>query len=161
MRPYGFTGLVEGSNYYADESTGTVGVGGIVAIAPTNTQVSPVLTGIAISSTQLLIQKGRRYYLTTASFAGGSTADSQAFVCGFRPEMIVMTDVALDPYSSFGHDGIVEEGKILNDPTVAVLAKMASSHAEAGADVVAPSDMMDGRIGKIRSALDKKGYKDI
>jgi len=76
------------------------------------------------------------------------------------PEMIVMTDVALDPYSSFGHDGIVEEGKILNDPTVAVLAKMASSHAEAGADVVAPSDMMDGRVLAIRKQLESAQFHD-
>ena len=62
------------------------------------------------------------------------------------PEMVVMTDVALDPYSSHGHDGIVVNGQIVNDPTVEVLAKMALSHAQAGADIVAPSDMMDGRV---------------
>ena len=71
------------------------------------------------------------------------------------PDMIVMTDVALDPYSSFGHDGIVEEGKVLNDPTVAVLAEMALSHAQAGADVVAPIDMMDGRVLSIRQELEE------
>ncbi len=76
------------------------------------------------------------------------------------PDMIVMTDVALDPYSSFGHDGIVEEGKVLNDPTVAVLAEMALSHAQAGADVVAPSDMMDGRVLSIRQQLEKANYYD-
>ena len=70
------------------------------------------------------------------------------------PEMIVMTDVALDPYSSFGHDCIVEKGNVLNDPTVAVLSKMALSHAQAGADVVAPSDMMDGRVLAIRKELE-------
>src|SRR5690554_2512601 len=74
------------------------------------------------------------------------------------PEMIVMTDVALDPYSSFGHDGIVEEGKIVNDPTVKVLAQMSLSHVEAGADFVAPSDMMDGRIRAIRELLEKEGH---
>jgi porphobilinogen synthase len=73
------------------------------------------------------------------------------------PEMVVMTDVALDPYSSFGHDGIVDEGKIVNDATVEVLAEMSVTHAEAGADFVAPSDMMDGRIGAIRKALEKNG----
>lgn len=73
------------------------------------------------------------------------------------PEMLVMTDVALDPYSSYGHDGIVENGQIVNDPTVAVLAKMSVSHAMAGADFVAPSDMMDGRIGAIRQALEEAG----
>lgn len=73
------------------------------------------------------------------------------------PEMVVMTDVALDPYSSYGHDGIVENGQIVNDPTVEVLAKMSVSHAVAGADFVAPSDMMDGRIGAIRHALEEAG----
>lgn len=76
------------------------------------------------------------------------------------PEMLVMTDVALDPYSSYGHDGIVEEGVILNDESVEVLAQMAVSHAEAGADFVAPSDMMDGRIAAMREALEKAGYKN-
>ena len=73
-------------------------------------------------------------------------------------EMYVMTDVALDPYSSFGHDGIVENGEIVNDPTVEALTKMSISHAEAGADMVAPSDMMDGRIGAIREGLEKNGF---
>ncbi len=76
------------------------------------------------------------------------------------PEMLVMTDVALDPYSSFGHDGIVEDGKILNDETSEVLAEMSVSHALAGADFVAPSDMMDGRILTIREALEDEGYID-
>lgn len=77
------------------------------------------------------------------------------------PDMLVMTDVALDPYSSFGHDGIVEEGIILNDETSELLAEMAVSHAEAGADFVAPSDMMDGRIGVIREALEDEGMIDV
>ena len=76
------------------------------------------------------------------------------------PGMIVMTDVALDPYSSLGHDGIVEEGKVLNDPTIAVLSEMALSHAQAGADVVAPSDMMDGRVLSIRKQLEEANYHD-
>jgi len=76
------------------------------------------------------------------------------------PDMLVMTDVALDPYSSYGHDGIVEDQKILNDETVEVLAEMALSHAEAGEDFVAPSDMMDGRILSIREALEEAGYTD-
>jgi len=74
------------------------------------------------------------------------------------PEMLVMTDVALDPFSSYGHDGIVENGEIVNDATVEVLAQMSVSHAQAGADFVAPSDMMDGRIGAIREALEHNGY---
>ncbi|MFH5883250.1 porphobilinogen synthase [Halalkalibaculum sp. DA3122] len=75
------------------------------------------------------------------------------------PDMLVMTDIALDPYSSYGHDGIVEEGEILNDESVEVLAEIAVSHARAGADYVAPSDMMDGRIGAMRDALDDDGFK--
>jgi porphobilinogen synthase len=74
------------------------------------------------------------------------------------PEMVVMTDVALDPYSSYGHDGIVENQQIVNDKTVEVLAKMSVSHARAGADFMAPSDMMDGRIKAIREALEKAGF---
>ncbi|WP_010518837.1 porphobilinogen synthase [Croceivirga radicis] len=76
------------------------------------------------------------------------------------PEMYVMTDVAMDPYSSYGHDGIVAEGKILNDETTDILAQMSVSHAQAGADMVAPSDMMDGRILAIREALEDEGFTD-
>ena len=74
------------------------------------------------------------------------------------PEMVIMTDVALDPYSRYGHDGIVRDGQILNDESAELLAKMSVSHAEAGADFVAPSDMMDGRILLIRDALENAGY---
>ena len=74
------------------------------------------------------------------------------------PDMVIMTDVALDPYSSFGHDGIVDQGAIVNDATVDVLAQMALSHAQAGADFVAPSDMMDGRILAIRSLLEAENF---
>lgn len=74
------------------------------------------------------------------------------------PEMVIMTDVALDPFSSYGHDGIVENGKIINDATVEVLARMSLSHAEAGADIIAPSDMMDGRIAAIRIALEENNF---
>jgi porphobilinogen synthase len=77
------------------------------------------------------------------------------------PGMLVITDVALDPYSNDGHDGLVKDGKILNDETLPLLAGMAVAQAEAGADVVAPSDMMDGRIEVIRSALDEAGFKDV
>lgn len=77
------------------------------------------------------------------------------------PEMIVMTDVALDPYSSFGHDGIVEDNEIINDATVSVLAKMSLSHAKAGADFVAPSDMMDGRISAIRETLEANKFYNV
>jgi porphobilinogen synthase len=74
------------------------------------------------------------------------------------PGMVVMTDVALDPFSSYGHDGIVENNEIINDATVEVLAAMSVSHAQAGADFVAPSDMMDGRIGAIRKALEENNF---
>jgi porphobilinogen synthase len=74
------------------------------------------------------------------------------------PDMLVMTDVALDPYSIYGHDGIVQEGKIANDETIGVLAEMSLSHAQAGADFIAPSDMMDGRILTIREALEDQGF---
>ena len=77
------------------------------------------------------------------------------------PDMLVMTDVALDPFSSYGHDGIVENGEIVNDATVEVLAQMSVSHAEAGADFVAPSDMMDGRIAAIRQALEQSNYSKV
>ena len=77
------------------------------------------------------------------------------------PELVVMTDVALDPYSIDGHDGILEEGEILNDETVGILCKQAVSQAEAGADIIAPSDMMDGRIGALRGALDLAGYQKV
>ncbi|RAJ87833.1 porphobilinogen synthase [Chitinophaga dinghuensis] len=77
------------------------------------------------------------------------------------PEMVVMTDVALDPYSSYGHDGIVEGTEILNDATVEVLARMSLSHAQAGADFVAPSDMMDGRILAIRNILEENGFDKV
>lgn len=95
---------------------------------------------------------------TEALNSDGLMQRSIRLIKSICPEMIVMTDVALDPYSSFGHDGIVEEGKILNDATTAVLAKMALSHAQAGADIVAPSDMMDGRIGTIRTSLEKHHF---
>lgn len=77
------------------------------------------------------------------------------------PEACIVTDVAMDPYSSDGHDGIVENGIILNDETLVVLGKMALAHAEAGADIIAPSDMMDGRIGYIRQLLDENGFAHV
>lgn len=77
------------------------------------------------------------------------------------PEMVIMSDVALDPYSSFGHDGIVENGEIVNDSTVDALVKMGLSHAEAGVDFLAPSDMMDGRIFELRKALEQNGYTKV
>ena len=77
------------------------------------------------------------------------------------PEIAVMTDVALDPYNIHGHDGFVIDGAIVNDATVEALVKQALSQAEAGADIIGPSDMMDGRIGAIRSALEAQGHQDV
>jgi porphobilinogen synthase len=77
------------------------------------------------------------------------------------PEIAVMTDVALDPYNSNGHDGLVRDGVILNDESVEALVRMALAQAEAGADILGPSDMMDGRIGAIRRALEAAGHKDV
>jgi len=77
------------------------------------------------------------------------------------PEACVITDVAMDPYSSDGHDGIVENGEILNDETLEILGRMSLAHAEAGADIIAPSDMMDGRVGYIRNVLDDNGFTNV
>lgn len=82
-------------------------------------------------------------------------------VKGRFPEACVITDVAMDPYSSDGHDGLVENGEILNDETLEILGKMALAHARAGADIIAPSDMMDGRIGYIRRLLDAEGFTNV
>ena len=77
------------------------------------------------------------------------------------PESVIMTDVAMDPYSIDGHDGLVKNGQILNDETLSILAKMAIVQAEAGADIIGPSDMMDGRVGFIREALDDAGFTNV
>lgn len=77
------------------------------------------------------------------------------------PELIVITDICLCEYTSHGHCGVVKDGKILNDPTLELLSKEALSHANCGADIVAPSDMMDGRVGAIRTTLDKNGFADL
>jgi len=77
------------------------------------------------------------------------------------PKLVVITDVALDPYNSDGHDGLVEDGEILNDASIEILCKQALCHAEAGADIVSPSDMMDGRVGAIRATLDANDYANV
>jgi porphobilinogen synthase len=77
------------------------------------------------------------------------------------PEIVLMSDVAMDPYSSDGHDGLVQNGKILNDETLPILGKMAIAQAQAGVDIIGPSDMMDGRVGFIRNILDQKGYSEV
>ena len=101
---------------------------------------------------------------STASFSYDSKSfylDAIAKVKDFMPEMLIFSDVAMDPYSSDGHDGIVKEGKILNDETLEILGKMALSQAKAGADFISPSDMMDGRVGYIRKTLDTNGFSDV
>lgn len=77
------------------------------------------------------------------------------------PELVIMTDVAMDPYSSDGHDGLVENGKILNDATLEILGNMSLAQAKAGADILGPSDMMDGRVGYIRKHLDSHGFSEV
>lgn len=77
------------------------------------------------------------------------------------PDIVLMTDVAMDPYSSDGHDGIVEDGKIINDKTLEILGKMSIAQAQAGADIIGPSDMMDGRVGFIRNELDNNNFQDV
>jgi porphobilinogen synthase len=99
---------------------------------------------------------------------GTSAYDPHGIVqCAIRaikqhvPDLLVMTDVCIDEYTSHGHCGVVKDGRILNDQTLECLREMARTHAEAGADVVAPSDMMDGRVGAIRDELDRHGYTEI
>lgn len=98
---------------------------------------------------------------TTASY---SYAEENFYLHAIRkikerfPEVVLMSDVAMDPYSSDGHDGLVENGKILNDETLKILAKMSVAQAQAGIDIIGPSDMMDGRVGYIREELDLNGY---
>ena len=77
------------------------------------------------------------------------------------PQILLMSDVAMDPYSSDGHDGLVKDGKIINDDTLPILARMSVAQAQAGIDIIGPSDMMDGRVGYIRGALDHAGYTDV
>ena len=95
---------------------------------------------------------------TEALNPSGLMQESIRYIKEQAPDLLVMTDVALDPYSSYGHDGIVADNEIVNDPTNEILSQMAVSHADAGADFIAPSDMMDGRIGEIRKSLDAKGF---
>jgi porphobilinogen synthase len=99
--------------------------------------------------------------------ASYSYADDNFYLNSIRtikeefPEISLMSDVAMDPYSSDGHDGFVQNGKILNDETLPILAKMSIAQAQAGIDILGPSDMMDGRVGFIREALDAEGYTDV
>lgn len=98
--------------------------------------------------------------------ASYSYADDNFYLKAIRtlketfPEIVIMSDVAMDPYSSDGHDGLVRDGEILNDETLPILGKMSLAQAQAGVDIIGPSDMMDGRVGFIRNILDKEGYTD-
>ncbi|MEO8766481.1 MAG: porphobilinogen synthase [Ginsengibacter sp.] len=119
------------------------------------------LWGMGIRSVLLFVKAADDVKDNTGKEAWNSGGLMQRSIKAIKnavPEMVVMTDVALDPYSSYGHDGIVENGEIVNDPTVEALIKMSLSHAQAGADFVAPSDMMDGRIGAIREALEHNNF---
>ncbi len=100
-------------------------------------------------------------YATESYREGTFYLDALKAVKDNFPELALMTDVAMDPYSSDGHDGLVENGKILNDETLDILAKMAVAQARAGADILGPSDMMDGRVGYIRQALDAEGFTNV
>ena len=99
--------------------------------------------------------------------ASYSYADDNFYLHAFRklketfPEIVLMSDVALDPYSSDGHDGLVENGQILNDETLPILNRMAVAQAQAGVDIIGPSDMMDGRVGSIRETLDINGFTNV
>ena len=100
-------------------------------------------------------------YATESHRQGNIYLESINAIKNAFPEICIMSDVAMDPYSADGHDGIVENGQILNDESLEVLAKMAVAQAEAGADIVGQSDMMDGRIGYIREELDDKGFINV
>ncbi len=108
------------------------------------------------------IEESLKDKYATESYRDGSLyLRAIAAVKNHFPEACIVTDVAMDPYSSDGHDGIVENGEILNDETLEVLGKMALAHAQSGADIIAPSDMMDGRIGYIRELLDHNGFTNV
>lgn len=122
------------------------------------------LYSIGIKSVLLFIKCKDEYKDNTGKEAWNKDGLMQRSIRAIKdavPEIYVMTDVALDPYSSYGHDGIVDNGEIVNDPTVDALVKMSVSHAEAGVDMVAPSDMMDGRIGAIREGLEENGFTKV
>ncbi len=123
-----------------------------------------VVTGLGIGAIALfpLIPDAQKDNAGTESYnPQGLIPQTVRAIKQVFPDLLVITDIALDPYSSMGHDGIVANGEILNDETVAVLVKQALAHAAAGADMVAPSDMMDGRIGAIRQALDAEGWVNV
>jgi porphobilinogen synthase len=100
-------------------------------------------------------------YATLSYQAGNLYLEAIHQVKAKYPEVVLMTDVAMDPYSSDGHDGLVENGEILNDETLEILGKMALAQAQAGADILGPSDMMDGRVGYLREVLDDEGFTKV
>ena len=119
------------------------------------------LHGLGIRSVLLFVKAADALKDNTGKEAWNADGLMQRAIAAIKqavPDMYIMTDVALDPYSIHGHDGIVEDGQIVNDPTVDALVKMAISHAAAGADMVAPSDMMDGRIAAIRKGLEENNF---
>ena len=119
------------------------------------------LYGVGIRSVLLFVKAADALKDNTGKEAWNANGLMQRAIATIKqavPDMYIMTDVALDPYSIHGHDGVVEDGQIVNDPTVDALVKMAISHAAAGADMVAPSDMMDGRIAAIRKGLEENNF---
>ncbi|TBH76378.1 porphobilinogen synthase [Aquirufa nivalisilvae] len=108
------------------------------------------------------IPESKKDSMATESYKKGNIYTESIYEISKRfPEISLLTDVAMDPYSSDGHDGIVKDGQILNDETLPVLAKMAIAQAQAGSKLIGPSDMMDGRVGYLRQALDEAGYSQV
>ncbi|MCZ2473101.1 porphobilinogen synthase [Aquirufa ecclesiirivi] len=108
------------------------------------------------------IPESKKDSMATESYKKGNIYTESIYEISQRfPEISLLTDVAMDPYSSDGHDGIVKDGQILNDETLPVLAKMAIAQAQAGSKLIGPSDMMDGRVGYLRQALDDAGYSQV
>ncbi|CAM4178036.1 porphobilinogen synthase [Cytophagaceae bacterium 50C-KIRBA] len=108
------------------------------------------------------IPESKKDSMATESYKKGNIYIESIYEISKRfPEISLLTDVAMDPYSSDGHDGIVKDGQILNDETLPVLAKMAIAQAQAGSKLIGPSDMMDGRVGYLRQALDEAGYSQV
>jgi porphobilinogen synthase len=121
------------------------------------------LFGMGIKSILLFVKAKDELKDNTGKEAWNKNGLMQRSIAAIKeavPEMVVMTDVALDPYSIYGHDGIVKDGAIINDETVDALVKMSLSHAKAGADFVAPSDMMDGRVAAIRKAFEENNFSN-
>jgi len=114
----------------------------------------------AVALFPVIPEKRKDRVATASKDAGGLLQKTVRDLKSALPGLTVITDVAMDPYSSDGHDGLVKNGKILNDETLPILAEMAVAQARAGADMVAPSDMMDGRVGYLRKALDDAGFID-